>query len=448
MTYGHNGGPPLAPIDPKAAGWIRVNRDIRDHHLVGFGRTVTPCDPKRGSYSRAEAFLDLVMECRYNEGKVNNGGKVMTIMPGQLVGAISWLASRWNWTPKTVRWFLAQLETDGMISRTTVSPDNVQTKPQRGNQNGNQANIITICNYSKYQAVDYTQGQSDWQSSGNQGAIEGQSKGNIYKEEQLYKGTREQIDSSIAAPASATPEPPAIDKDQILASMGIDQMQLDMLRQLADPARAEAFQQFAAKQQSKRLRAERTANDNAKRAADADQAYSLYNKAAAHWGFSLCEARTEPRTRRLLQRIDDIGGIENFRLALRAIGKDPFLSGRTPPKPGQKPFRLDMERLLSTDSRMGDVLAKLLDLAGVTDGDEHGPSPNGRVWGWWRSEMEKLKSLPADYWRRRIDTLKPNGTWPWWELGAPPGHDETIVHPDVVAELGLEEIYKGQVKHD
>jgi hypothetical protein len=97
---------------------------------------------------------------------------------------------------------------------------------------------------------------------------------------------------------------------------------------------------------------------------------------------------------------------------------------------------------------MGDVLAKLLDLAGVTDGDEHGPSPNGRVWGWWRSEMEKLKSLPADYWRRRIDTLKPNGTWPWWELGAPPGHDETIVHPDVVAELGLEEIYKGQVKHD
>lgn len=388
--------------------------------------------------------MDLVMECKYTAGYVVNAGRKMMIQPGQLVGAISWLASRWNWTPKTVRVFLDQLQQDEMISRSAIGPSGDSTTPQRGNRGGNQANVITICNYSKYQLIQDDEGQAIGQSEGKRGASEGQARGNIYKEEQLNKGTKEQEDR-YAAPAAEPQAPQAIDKNTILAAMGLDQRQFDAMREMADPVRMEAFEKFAAKEAQKRLRAERTASENSKRQADADEAYSVYNKAAAHWRFALCEARTEARTRKLLERIDQIGGMENFKIALRTIGKDPFLSGKVPPRPGQKPFRLDIERLLSTESGLGDVLAKLLDLANSTKEPE---SPNGKVWGWWASNIEKLRALPPDYWRQRIATLKPNGTWPWWELGAPPGHPEAIVHPDVVAELKLDEIYKGKVQHE
>lgn len=448
--YGHNGGPPLVPLDPKAAGWIRVNRDIREHHLVGFGLNVRPCDDSRGSYSRSEAFLDLVMECRYCEGRINNGGHIMTIQPGQLIGAVSWLANRWNWTPRTVRWFLGQLEADEMISRTTMSPDNVQVKPKRGNHNGNQANIITICNYSKYQIVQHEERQSDRQSSDNQTSTERLPSDYSNNKDTKVEGNKEDSPPGVALPA-AEPQPALLSPEELLVQAGID---VEAIKRLTDPGRMRAFEEFeqaeAVKRQqdeAKRLRAERTASENARRKADAQAAYSLYNKAAAHWGFSLCESMTERRTAKLLKRIDDIGGLEKFRLALRAIGKDEFLAGKVV-KDGHKPFRLDFDRLLSTDSGLGDVLARLLDKAAVGDRIEDQQSPNGKQWGWWRPDVGTLSKLKPDYWQRRFEALKPNGLWPWWDLGPPPGHAEALTDWDAVMGTNLSEVYRGEVQHD
>lgn len=174
-------------------------------------------------------------------------------------------------------------------------------------------------------------------------------------------------------------------------------------------------------------------------------ALEKYNAAAAHWGFSRCDVLSDARARRLVQRVEEIGGLERFRQALRAIGSDDFLMGRVPPKPGQAPFRLNIDRLLQTDGGMGDVLARLLETAG----DPAEPqSPNGQKWGWWRKDMDALRNMGAEVWRRRLDEVKPNGEWPWWLLGAPPGHDECIVDAEVCAERGLVEIYKGEISHD
>lgn len=183
---GHNGGPKLTPADPKAAGWIAVHRDIRDHPLVGFGKPVKPADPKRGSHSRNEAWTDLIMECRYQDGRVLNGGRVMTIYAGEMVGAVSWLAHRWNWTPATVRWFINQLEESEMITRSRVRPDGSREATERGNQRGNQAAIIRVCNYFIYQT---SQG-AERQPNSNQAAIKQQSSSNSNKEEQGNKGTK------------------------------------------------------------------------------------------------------------------------------------------------------------------------------------------------------------------------------------------------------------------
>jgi hypothetical protein len=185
---GHNN-----PPAEQNGGWIAVRRAMRDHWLVGFGQPVKPCDPERGAYSRAEAFIDLIMECRYEAGTVNNNGRKMRIQPGQLLGAVSWLASRWNWTPKTVRGFLDKLEDDGMIergeSKTNPRPDHSSDGSKPGNQKGRFANIISICNYALYQIVDRQQGPVEGHVEGELRAGSGPVEGNIYKDN---KGTREQ----------------------------------------------------------------------------------------------------------------------------------------------------------------------------------------------------------------------------------------------------------------
>ena len=172
-SYNHNGGPPLADEDMDKNGWIALNRGIRNHWLVGFYHKVKPADPEKGHACHFVAFVDLIMECRYREGYVMNGGRKMKIEPGQLVGAVSWLAARWNWTPKKVRWFLEKLQEDGMITRFSVGNDGILNETQRGNEGGKHAALISLCNYSKYHPWTISRGQAIGQAGGKDGASEG-----------------------------------------------------------------------------------------------------------------------------------------------------------------------------------------------------------------------------------------------------------------------------------
>lgn len=177
-------------------GFVTLFRDIRTHWLVGFGRPVRPADPMRGAHSMGEAFIDLMMECQYKENTVNNGGVKMTLQPGQLIGAVSWLATRWNWTPKTVRNYLDNLEADGMLQKiSAVNKD--------GKQKGKQASVLSLCNYEYYQRMHIKQGQANGLAEGKQGASEGQARGNIYNK--LTK-----IDNYVESHArEREPAPPA-----------------------------------------------------------------------------------------------------------------------------------------------------------------------------------------------------------------------------------------------
>jgi hypothetical protein len=96
----------------------------------------------------------------------------------------------------------------------------------------------------------------------------------------------------------------------------------------------------------------------------ADEALAAYNVAAAMHGFTACRTLTDARRKRLEKRLDDIGGVDALNRALSAIPNDHFLMGKAKPRPGEAPFRLSIDRLLSTESGMGDVLARLLDAAG------------------------------------------------------------------------------------
>lgn len=174
---GHNGGP---MIDQQfGGGWVAIWRSMRTHPVVGFHLHATPCDPNRGALQPALAWIDLIMECRYAAGTVDNNGRVMRLERGQLLGATSWLAKRWNWTPKAVRVWLDKLENQGMISFTIENnpgPYQSQGQSEHGRLNGRSrgrfANVLTICNYNKHQNGDDPEGQVE-------GPIEGQANGRL-----------------------------------------------------------------------------------------------------------------------------------------------------------------------------------------------------------------------------------------------------------------------------
>jgi hypothetical protein len=154
--------------------WIAVSRDMRHHPIVGMGNPVKPEDTSRGSYSKYEAWQDLLMEARWKPFDTINKGKVVTLRRGQLMAARAWLARRWNWSEKTVRIFLAKLESEFMVRN-----EQGQSKGQRS---GHYANVLTICNYDIYQTAteleELTKGQSYGQSRASQGPIKGQSGAN------------------------------------------------------------------------------------------------------------------------------------------------------------------------------------------------------------------------------------------------------------------------------
>jgi len=222
--FGHNGGPPLDGADNPFGrdGFIALARTLRDHPVVGVGKVVKPSDPARGFvYSRGEAWIDLIMECRYQDGTVMNRGRKMEIKPGQLLGAVSWLAHRWNWSPMGVRWFLNTLEKEGMIERpkpriadtdlTTELPNGTYATSKhkkKGNKHpGNQVSVLTICKYALYQ-LSQRVSQQPQQQANNKHATSEQQESN--------KGTKEQEDSvpngtgAASAPSLGGPSVPSV----------------------------------------------------------------------------------------------------------------------------------------------------------------------------------------------------------------------------------------------
>lgn len=76
-----------------------------------------------------------------------------------------------------------------------------------------------------------------------------------------------------------------------------------------------------------------------------------------------------------------------------------------------------------------------------------GVAPNGKQWGWWEKPglLEKLKALPLAHWEDALAKTPPNGMWPWWMFGPPPGHADCFLPAEIVARNGWVEKYQGQI---
>jgi hypothetical protein len=107
-------------------------------------------------------------------------------------------------------------------------------------------------------------------------------------------------------------------------------------------------------------------------------------------------------------------------------------------RPGQQPFRLNIDRLMRESGGLGDLLASLLDSQGggnrSADGSHMRPD-------WWKGEDEHARSLSVRWWRLVVAKYA-NGMWPERFLGPGPWDAEHCLVPDVLLdELELRRKY-------
>lgn len=116
-------------------GYLRLQRRFFSHWLW---------DEKR-SFSKAEAFLDLLQLAAFVPTKRMISGTLIELDEGELVASVRYLSARWTWGKDKVAGFLKALEKDAMIRRETRQGETV----------------IILCNYKDYNARSDTGPDSD-----------------------------------------------------------------------------------------------------------------------------------------------------------------------------------------------------------------------------------------------------------------------------------------------
>lgn len=424
-----NNPPPDWAINP--GNWIAISREVREHPIVGAGQPVKPDDPRKGSYSRMEAWFDLLCLAQFKPSRISNRGDVMTLDVGQLMGARSYLAMRWNWTEKTVRGFLATLEDDGMISFGSPQINELEGQ-QRASNKINKANVITICNYSRYQLMSEAIEKFIEDKKGQQRASGGPAKGPANGQQlgQQTASDKTTLSKGIL-PVVGTP----VGQQEVIggATTQIEKgPQLNTITKERNnpptPQGGLPLEDFAKPAAKSRKRGEINFSD-----ADialSNRAVELYNEFAIRLKFTRSQV-VDPQIRlRLLGRIRDIGGIDQFKTALTAIELSPFLMGKIPARPNESPFRLDLERLLQNGGGLGNVLVRLINMA-AERGDVAAQTGGGAT------SLRATIAAMSD--EQQVEYVKryANGIWPIDKLLAPPIHKDCVFKTAVLQRAGV-----------
>lgn len=105
-------------------GYITLSRDILNHWIWSDK-----------PYDKGRAWIDLLLRARYKDGQVMYRGNLVERKRGTVYCSMAFLAEEWGWHRQTVKRFLNQLETEGMVKLCVTKRDTA----------------IIIENYNKYQ---------------------------------------------------------------------------------------------------------------------------------------------------------------------------------------------------------------------------------------------------------------------------------------------------------
>jgi hypothetical protein len=111
--------------DLPAEGFVRLSRKFFNNFLWTEQR----------SFSRAEAWIDLVRTCTYEPQKRMVAGELVDVPRGGIVASERFLSNRWMWSRTKVRAFIDLLISQHMIKR-----------PEKDHRNA----VFLLCNFDRY----------------------------------------------------------------------------------------------------------------------------------------------------------------------------------------------------------------------------------------------------------------------------------------------------------
>lgn len=109
-------------------GYISLHRDIQKHWLYEEERT----------FSKYEAWLDILMRVNHAEGKVTHNGTLEVVERGSTIWSMGDMEKHWNWSNRKVKRFLDCLVSDQMLSYKSTT----------------KKTYLTVMNYDFYQSVE------------------------------------------------------------------------------------------------------------------------------------------------------------------------------------------------------------------------------------------------------------------------------------------------------
>lgn len=398
---GHNNPPPDEP-EVRPGDWIALSRKVREHPIVGLGNPVKPDDPRRGAHSRFEAWFDLLCLAQYKAARVNNRGKVVTLDVGQLMGARSFLAARWNWTEKTVRGYLETLRAEGMISTSQGQ--------QRASTDRNRANVITICNYSRYQmmsdAIDAYINDLKGPARGQQGASKrasaGQEKGQqLALDYPENSGGYGNDDGAEGQQRASTRADDLAEKGHNLTSN--NKLNTPLPPKGGERSLEECFDEF----------------------------WEVFPGSAPPRG----RKTDRPKAFAAFQRIV----LGKHRQKLKATAEEILAGARLYAASNPDPEFIPMPTTWLNGGRWADKP----EAAESQQSGEKMPTPY-----WWEGREDRARNLPFEAWRRAIARFA-NGRWAVEFLSHPPGDERCLVPQELIDELNLLERYgpDGRARH-
>lgn len=235
-----------APVNTR---WIKVTAEMCDHPALA------------GPYDRRSAWLWLIANATWKDRSVNNKGKIIKLQRGQILAGRAFLAKQWGWSEKKVRNFIDILAGENMV--------------KKGQSSGHFANVLTICNYERYQTQSDVVGQSLGQSGASQGPVRGQT---------LRRVIERVEDSKIDSPIGESSE--TVENPDLLAPV--------------EAAKPDVLQ----------------------------QAVEVWNEAAAKAGLPKVRILSAARRSKLAARLKDAGGIDGWREAIGKLVASDFLTGK------------------------------------------------------------------------------------------------------------------------
>ncbi len=376
--------------------WVAIDPDILTHPLVGAGQPVAPADPERGAYSRMEAWVWIICNASFADHTINNRGRKMTLRRGDLLGAYAFLAHTFNWSRKTAKLWIDQLIADNMLQRKAldgqVASGAVESDIAEGASfYGNQATILGVVNYWRFQFDGSERSENEGHQSGHQeGHQEGHQSAELSASKIADKYILQPQQGTPVGTPAGTPKGTHITKDT--TTVGVTNNPLSE----------------ASSDEEGQPEPEKPKRDRKRRATTYSEAFEVFwtgypdrtnnskPKAFVEW-----EALTEPDQNAVVTSLPIFAAYCRKNTDYRVVHAERYLR----------------------DKRW----------------ESHLPADGAGRQPWWKDPAQ-IAQLTTDRWEAGIARYA-NGVWNVGALGPPPGHPECKVPTAIIDTMRLTDLY-------